>query len=67
MEYPQKLYVAVRERDWPSEDDGESSYYYASPNVESCGEYHKDTEAAVYELVGKIRLVNKTVIAEPDA
>lgn len=66
MEYPEKLCVALRDNDWPDEEEGRT-YYHASNKIESVGEYHRETEAAVYQLVGKIKLVNKTVLAEPDA
>jgi hypothetical protein len=65
MEYPEKVYVALRENDWPDEGEGRT-YYHTSEKIEGQAEMHREVEVAVYQYVGKIKLINKTVLAEPD-
>jgi hypothetical protein len=66
MEYPEKLYVSLQAEDWPEEGE-DGKYFRATKSVESQAEMHREAEVAVYQYVGKVKLVNKTVLAEPDA
>ena len=63
MEYPEKVYVSVQQE--PFDQDG--VYYRCVPKIDEAGDYMREVEVAVYQLVGKVKLVNKTVLAEPDA
>lgn len=65
MEYPEKLYVSIHKPDWPDEEP--RHYFNATAEIEPQAELNRDVELAVYKYVGKVRLVNKTVLAEPDA
>jgi hypothetical protein len=62
MEYPEKVYVSLR----PEPFEPEDTYYSCYASTDHAGEYLRESEVAVYQLVGKIKLINKTVIAEPD-
>jgi hypothetical protein len=72
MEYPEKLYVfdknQVKQRDPEDWDDDEDSRWrfmaYSKPELHA--ETNGEQTVAVYQYVGKIKLINKTVIAEPD-
>lgn len=69
MDYPEKLYVELGISDWSyaeqvSEDNAQ---YHAYPKIEAHAELNREVEVAVYQYVGKIKLINKTVLAEPDA
>jgi acetylglutamate kinase len=65
MEYPQKLYVSIQAEDWTEEGE-DGKLFRATKSVESQAEMHSESEVAVYQYVGKVKLINKTVIAEPD-
>jgi hypothetical protein len=65
MDYPEKLYVSIQKPDWPDEEP--RHYFNATAGIEPQAELNREVEVAVYQYVGKVKLVNKTVLAEPDA
>jgi hypothetical protein len=64
MEYPEKLYVSLQKPDWPDEEP--RTYFNSTQRIEDQAEINRDVEIAIYRLVGKAKLVNKTVLVEPD-
>jgi hypothetical protein len=66
MKYPEKLYVALRDNDWPDETE-DQTYYHTTAKIEGHAVLNSSEEIAVYQYAGKIKIVNKTVLAEPDA